>query len=446
MHPPPQQSPGAAPPPRPAGELSFRAAVGLWWRIGWTSFGGPAAHIANMHRELIEKRGLLDEARFLRALNFCMLLPGPEAQQLATYLGWLLHGVRGGLAAGILFVAPGALVMALLSILYVELGDLKAVAGLFFGLKAAVLALVVLALKRIAARALGRRGAKTLAVCAFVALFALRLPFPLVLAAAGVWGALASRGGLRTEPQPARTSAEIRAARAARRAACLALALWLLPSLGLPLALGPEHVLAEQARFFSGAALVTFGGAYAVLSYISTAAVERFQWLTTPQMVDGLGLAETTPGPLILVVQFVGFVAAYQQPSGLPPLLAGLLGAAVTLWVTFAPSFLWIFLGAPAIERLTGRPRLEGALAAITSAVVGVIANLFLTFGLHVLFGELTTRYFGPLSLPVPAWSSLDPYALGLAVAAALALLRGVHLGWVLSAAAGLGALARLAL
>lgn len=433
-------------PPRPVSTLSFPAAVGLWWRIGWISFGGPAAHIAILHREVIEKRGLLDEARFLRALNFCMLLPGPEAQQLATYLGWLLHGVRGGLAAGILFVAPGALVMALLSILYVELGDLKAVAGLFFGLKAAVLALVVLALKRIAARALGRRGAKTLAVCAFVALFALRLPFPLVLAAAGLFGALTSRGGPRAEPQAERRPDEVRAARGARRAAAVALVLWLLPLLGLPLALGPEHVLAEQARFFSGAALVTFGGAYAVLSYISAAAVERFQWLTTPQMVDGLGLAETTPGPLILVVQFVGFVAAYQQPSGLPPLLAGLLGAAVTLWVTFAPCFLWIFLGAPSIERLTGRPRLEGALAAITAAVVGVIANLFLTFGLHVLFGELTTRHFGPLSLPVPAWSSLDPYALGLAVAAALALLRGVHLGWVLCAAAALGALARLAL
>jgi chromate transporter len=270
------------PPAAAQAALPFRSALALWWRIGWISFGGPAAHIAILHRELVEKRALIDEGRFLRALNFCMLLPGPEAQQLATYLGWLLHGVRGGLAAGILFVVPGALVMALLSILYVELGDLAAVAGLFFGLKAAVLALVVMALRRIAGRALRRRGAKALALCAFVALFALDLPFPLVLAAAGLWGALTSRGGPRSDAPAARTAAEVQAARGARRAAAWALLLWLLPLVGLPLALGPEHVLAEEARFFSGAAMVTFGGAYAVLSYISSAAVERFQWLTTP--------------------------------------------------------------------------------------------------------------------------------------------------------------------
>jgi chromate transporter len=465
----------ALPPTNPL--PSFKSASWVWLQVALQSFGGPAAQIAVMHREIVARRGWVEEERFLHALNFCMLLPGPEAQQLATYLGWLLHGVRGGLVAGILFVLPGALVMLLLSICYAEFGHTAAVSALFFGLKAAVLALVVEALIRISRRALRRPEAKYLALAGFLALFAFGLPFPAVIAAAAAFGAwrmnrpvpgtaatgspIHAQGKPVAAKQPAAAEFTGRAAdragpaqvaasdprtpaasrRGALCAALVALLLWLLPLAGLHLALGPSHVLAQQARFFSQAALVTFGGAYAVLSYISSAAVETFGWLSAGAMIDGLGLAETTPGPLILVVQFVGFLGAYGQAGQLPPILAGCLGALVTLWVTFAPCFFWIFLGAPFIERLRGQPRLDGALAAITAAVVGVIANLFARFGLQVLFERQTRLTLGPLELPWPELASLDLRSLAIAIAAGIALWRGLALGWILLGAALLGSL-----
>lgn len=395
---------------------TYGEALKVWFKIGCLSFGGPAGQIALMHRIVVDEKKWLPEDRFLHALNFCMLLPGPEAQQLATYIGWLLHGVRGGLTAGILFVLPGAFVMLALSLLYAYGRGLGPVDGALFGIKAAVLVIVVEALTRIGRRALKSSLLVGLAALAFIGIFVFALPFPLIVAAAGLTGYLVARsyperigiigkadGGGR--PMDGRW-------RQAAIAILAGLLTWWAPVVLAALLLGPHHVLVWIGLFFSKLAVVTFGGAYAVLAYMAQQAVETHGWLSAPEMVDGLGLAETTPGPLILVTQFVGFLAAFRDAAPFSALGAGLIGAALTIWVTFVPSMLWIFAGAPFIEQLRGNRRLAGALAAITAAVVGVILNLSVWFALHVLFGEVTERHTGPLR-----WYAFDPAALDTKVA-----------------------------
>ena len=448
-----RDAPRPAPPPVTLGQ-----AVPVWARVAALSFGGPAGQIAVMHRVLVEERRWISEARFLHALNFCTLLPGPEAQQLATYVGWLMHGARGGLVAGGLFVLPGLVAIMALSWIYVLYGQAGPVAGLFFGLKAAVLAVVAEAVLRIGRRALRGPALAGLAAAAFAALFLLDVPFPLVVLAAGILGYLGTRTGLMAfrggghgEAAPdaggpyllgdgATPRERVAPGRTLRVVAAWGAA-WLVPVAAILLALGPGDVFGQIALFFSKMALVTFGGAYAVLSYVAQQAVEHYGWLRPGEMLDGLGMAETTPGPLIMVTQFVGFLAAYRAPGALPPLLAGTLGGLLTTWVTFAPCFLWIFAGAPYVERLRGNRALSGALAAITAAVVGVILNLAVWFALHTLFGALRAVRLGPLQLDLPVWSSLDPYALALALAAMLALFRfklGVPTVLAACAAAGL--------
>lgn len=388
-------------------QVSFKEALGVWWRIGLLSFGGPAGQIALMHRVIVDEKRWLDETRFLHALNYCMLLPGPEAQQLATYIGWLLHGVRGALVAGLLFILPGAFAILCLSWLYVLFGDLRAVEGLFFGMKAAVLAIVVQALLRIAGRALRGPLALALAGAGFVALFVFALPFPLVVLGAGLTGYLAARlAPSSNAPTTALQAADERPG--TRRAALICLLLWLGTVSGLHGLFGPDNVYTQIADFFSRMAVVTFGGAYAVLSYVAQQGVEQYQWLEPGEMLDGLGLAETTPGPLILVTQFVGFLGAWRHAGNEPSLLAATLGALLTTWVTFLPCFLWIFAGAPHVERLRSQRALSAALAAITAAVVGVIANLALWFALNLLFRErLAITSFG-LDMQWPVLGSLN--------------------------------------
>lgn len=415
-----------------ARDVGLSELVRTFWRIGILSFGGPAGQIALMHRVLVDEKGWIDERRYLRGLNFCMLLPGPEAMQLATYVGWTLHGVRGGLVAGLLFVLPGAAVVLALSMLYVAFGRLPLVEALFFGVKAAVLAIVVEALLRVARRALSGARDWLLAAAAFLALFVFGLPFPLVIAAAGLFGFLATR-------ETADGAVPAPAVRAGRTALTVLvwLLVWLAPLALLAAAFGPAHVFVTVGLFFSKLAIVTFGGAYAVLAYMAQQAVETHGWLTAGEMIDGLGLAETTPGPLILVTEFVGYLAGYRQAGGV---WGGVAAAVVTLWVTFAPCFLWIFAAAPYVERLAAMPRLSGALAAITAAVVGVIANLTLWFGLHVLFREVGALPTGTGAMPWPVWPTLDPASLALVAVAAIALLRfhaGIPLTLALCAALG---------
>ncbi|AWB22519.1 chromate transporter [Methylobacterium currus] len=432
---------GAAAPdldqPRP---VTLAEALPVWLRVAALSFGGPAGQIAVMHRVLVEEKRWISENRFLHALNFCTLLPGPEAQQLATYVGWLMHGPRGGLLAGGLFVLPGLVAIMALSWIYVLYGQAGPVAGLFFGLKAAVLAIVLEAVQRIGRRALRGRVMTGLAAAAFAGIFFLDVPFPLIVVAAGVIGFLGGRAG-----HPAFRPGGGHAAKSEGGAylfgddalpreratwgetlATLAVwsAIWLVPVAALLLMLGPDHVFSRIAVFFSKMALVTFGGAYAALAYVAQAAVEQYGWMHPGEMLDGLGMAETTPGPLIMVTQFVGFLAAFRAPGALSPLAAGTLGGLLTTWVTFAPCFLWIFVGAPFVERLRGHPALAGALSAITAAVVGVILNLAVWFSLHTLFRELRLVAVGPLKLDVPVLSSVDPYALALALAAIVAVFR----------------------
>lgn len=394
---------------------SFRDAASVWWRIGWLSFGGPAGQIALMHRVLVEEKRWIDERRFLQALNYCMLLPGPEAQQLATYIGWLLHGVRGGVVAGVLFILPGAAVMLGLSFAYVLLGGLPLVDGLLLGVKAAVLAIVVQALLRLGRRALKGWRDLLLALGGFVALYAFAVPFPWIVIGAGVIGFISTRAAV---PADAPVPDTVRRP-GTWVAALVCLLLWLGTVGGLQVALGGDHVLSRIAVFFSTVAMVTFGGAYSVLSYIAQQAVETYGWLAPGEMLDGLGLAETTPGPLILVTQFVGFLAAQRAAhGGEHTLLAGVAGALLTTWVLFLPSFLWIFAGAPHVERLLHRPRLAGALTAITAAVLGVIANLALWFAVNLLFAHnVRIDDFG-LALLVPELSSLRPHILALSVLA----------------------------
>ncbi|MBK9034983.1 MAG: chromate efflux transporter [Myxococcales bacterium] len=420
----------AAPPP----SVTVAAAARVWARIGWLSFGGPAGQIALMHDELVVRRRWLDEARFLHALNYCMLLPGPEAQQLATYIGWLLHRTRGGLIAGVLFVLPGLLIAAGLATAYCTWRDLTAVAGLLFGLKAAVVAVVAGALVRISQRALRRRLPQALAVAAFGAIAIAGVPFPVIVAGAAAIGALAhglAPAWLPTAPaadapeDPATVVAQLAAAgglghtrpSTARTARTLAVCLlaWLAPVAAL-MALAPDSLYRHQAVLFSQAALVTFGGAYAALAYVGQRAV-ALAWLAPGQMVDALGLAETTPGPLVLVLPFVAFVGAHAVDG----LGGGLAAMALAAWVTFAPSFLWIFVGAPYIEALRGHRGLHAALACITAAVVGVIANLSLWFALHTLFAALRPVALGPWTVAVPVWASVDGAAVALTAAALIA-------------------------
>jgi chromate transporter len=407
---------------------TYGEALKVWFKIGCLSFGGPAGQIALMHRIVVDEKKWLPEARFLHALNFCMLLPGPEAQQLATYTGWLLHGVRGGLAAGILFVLPGACVMLVLSLLYAYGRGVGAIDGALFGIKAAVLVIVVEALIRIGRRALKSSLLVGLAALAFIGIFVFALPFPLIVAAAGLTGYLIARSyperiGIVGKADGGGKPMD-RRWRQAAIAILAGLLTWWAPVVLAALLLGPRHVLVSIGLFFSKLAVVTFGGAYAVLAYMAQQVVETHGWLTAPEMVDGLGLAETTPGPLILVTQFVGFLAAFRDAAPFSALGAGLIGAALTLWVTFVPSMLWIFAGAPFIEQLRGDRRLAGALAAITAAVVGVILNLSVWFALHVLFGEVTEQHTGPLRWYAFDPNAIDRHAAVLAVTAALLTFR----------------------
>ena len=448
--------PGAAVPEAPL-PVTLAEAVPVWARIAALSFGGPAGQIAIMHRILVEEKRWISENRFLHALNFCTLLPGPEAQQLATYVGWLMHGPRGGLVAGGLFVLPGVFAIMGLSWVYALYGNVGFIAGLFFGLKAAVLAIVLQAVIRIGKRALKGPVMLGLAAAAFVAIFFLNVPFPLIVLTAGVIGYFGGRAGLPqfkagghgaggkvVEGPFLLDDHELPQERAAAGHTLRMLltwgAIWLVPVAALLLALGPDDVFSHIAVFFSKMAMVTFGGAYAVLSYVAQQAVEHYGWLKPGEMLDGLGMAETTPGPLIMVTQFVGFLAAYRAPGVLPPLVAGTLGGLLTTWVTFAPCFLWIFVGAPYVERLRGNQALAGALSAITAAVVGVILNLAVWFALHTIFAETRPFTAGPIRFDLPILSSLNPWALMLAAAAVLAVFRfkaGVVQTLLASAAAG---------
>jgi chromate transporter len=435
----PTPPPADAPPP----DVPFREAVRTWARVGVLGFGGPAGQIAVLHRIVVDEKRWVDEPRFLHALNFCMLLPGPEAQQLATYIGWMMHGVRGGLAAGVLFILPGYVVLLVLSALYAAYHSTAVVAALFFGLKPAIIAVVVEALVRIGRRALKGRPQLAIAALAFAALFLFGIPFPFVVLGAGAIGWMRGRRDTSVHP-PQPVQAPVPWTATARTVATW-LVLWWAPVAVLAAVLGTGSVYVTLGWFFGGAATVTFGGAYALLAYVAQQAVERFGWLGPGEMLDGLGMAETTPGPLILVVQFVAFLASWRDPGGLPPLLAGVLGATLTSWVTFAPSFLWIFAGAPYVERLRGNRALAAALAGITAAVVGVILNLALWFALHMLFARIDEVRAGPLHLLVPEWKTLDPALLLIAVGAAVAIFR-LKWGmlWTLAAAAAAGVTVRL--
>jgi chromate transporter len=420
MHPSPTTPPPAGPPP-----VTLRQAVRTWARVGALGFGGPAGQIAVLHRIVVEEKQWVDEPRFLHALNFCMLLPGPEAQQLATYVGWMMHGVRGGLAAGILFILPGFLVLLVLSALYAAYQETAFVAALFFGLKAAIIAVVVEALIRIGRRALRGRGSVTIAAAAFISLSLLDIPFPIVVLGAGLAGWMMShRSGPAAHVTDRSSLSDPVGWRRTARVIAICFVLWWAPVALLAMLLGARSVWVTEGLFFGHAAAVTFGGAYAVLAYVAQQAVESYGWLAPGEMLDGLGLAETTPGPLILVVQFVAFLGAWRDPGPLPPLLAGLLGATVTAWVTFAPSFLFIFAGAPYVERLRGNRGLSAALAGITAAVVGVILNLAVWFSLHVLFARVSEVDAGPFHFLLPDWRTLDVASLLIALGAAFALFR----------------------
>lgn len=410
----------AARPSSPA----FADAVRVWTRVALLSFGGPAGQIAVMHRILVDEKRWVGEARFLHALNFCMLLPGPEAQQLATYLGWLMHGVRGGLVAGVLFILPGFVSILALSLAYVAFSEALWLEGLFFGVKAAVIAIVLGALIRIGKRALTTAAQRVTAVAAFAALFVFAIPFPIVVIAALAAGIAASRwqpGWFRSTGHDAPGDDSL-SQTAVRPRPLLTLGVcgtaWLLPVALLLAALGPSNVFSEIALFFSGLSVVTFGGAYAALAWVAQEAAGSFGWLTAGEMLDGLGMAETTPGPLVQVVQFVAFLAAWREASGIDPWLAAVLASLLATWVTFVPCFLWIFLGAPYVERLRGIASLSSALSAVTAAVVGVIANLALWFALHALFAEVNRFEPGPVSIDLPVLQSFDPVMAGLAALA----------------------------
>lgn len=408
---------------------SFFEALLFWLKLGFISFGGPSGQIAIMHQELVERRRWISEDRFFHALNYCMLLPGPEAQQLATYIGWLLHKTKGGIVAGALFVLPSALILWALSFIYVRYGDAAGVVAVLYGLKPAVLGIVLAALFKIGSRALKNSLMWSFALLAFIALSVFNVPFPIVIISAlfiGFVGSkyrpdlfivLKSHGPVSSSPSSAANPSipqESPTLGSTVKVALTIVALWWLPILVVGIWLGTTHTLFQQGLFFSKAAMVTFGGAYAVLPYVAQQAVEQYSWLSTAQMLDGLGLAETTPGPLIMVLQFVGFLGGWNHPGGLPPIAAATLGAAVTTWATFLPCFLWIFLGAPHIERLLGNERLTAALSTVTASVVGVILNLAVWFGLHVLFPSSGDYDFVALTIAILAFVALHRFKVGI--------------------------------
>ncbi len=433
------QSPQAA----PAHGIPFREAVKIWAKIAALSFGGPAGQIAVMHRILVEEKRWIGEERFLHALNYCMLLPGPEAQQLAIYIGWLLHKVRGGLVAGTLFVLPGMVAIMILSWIYAGFGNVGVIEAVFFGLKAAVLAVVLEAVVRIGRRALKNAVMVAIAGAAFVGIFCFDVSFPIIILAAAVVGYLGGRAGVtafqagsghgkgsRHMVADAETALGQHIPIHARPAtswslkiASIFLVLWLVPIV-LLFAFNVNPVFTDIATFFSKMAMVTFGGAYAVLAYVAQQAVETYHWLAPGEMLNGLGMAETTPGPLIMVTQFVGFMGAFRHAGALPPMLAGTLGGLLTTWVTFVPCFLWIFLGAPYIERLRGNRALSATLSAITAAVVGVVLNLAIWFALHVLFAKVREIHTLGMSIDVPTLASINLPSLILSAAAVLAVFR----------------------
>jgi chromate transporter len=425
--------------PRPA----LAEALRFWLKLGFVNFGGPTAQIAIMHDEVVERRRWIDEDRFLHALSFCMLLPGPEAQQLAIYIGWLMNGTGGGIAAGVLFVLPAAVMMLGLAYLYAAHADLTWVSAVFDGLSAAVVGLVLAALLTVANRAVRSTAAGILAAVVFIAIFVVGVPFPVVIVATGLLGLVLgpSRLGVPDDIDVLSEATTRPTTRHTLRVLVVGLAVWWVP-IGLVAVLtGVDSVYTQQGLFFSQVAVVTFGGAYAVLAYVGQEVVQRFA-LTPADVVAGLGLAETTPGPLILVLEFLGFVAAYRDPGSLRPALAGTLGAAVTVWATFAPSFLWIFLGAPWVEHLRSNRRLRSALAAVTAAVVGVIASLSLTLTAIVLFDEVGTASPFRAAIPVPVLSSLDPFHAIVAVAAFVATrVYRVGVVWVVGASTAAGVL-----
>src|SRR5215208_4378162 len=425
---------------RPRHGVSLREAFKVWLRVAMLSFGGPAGQIAVMHRILVEEKKWISESRFLHALNYCMLLPGPEAQQLATYIGWLMHRTLGGIMAGVLFIVPGIIAIMALSYVYAIYGNVPVVAALFFGLKAAVLAIVLEAVFRIGKRSLKNNAMRLLAAAAFVGIFFFNVPFPIIILGAaligfvGAWSGapafqisgghgddkkvIGSAESLLGEELPKHARPTV--ARSLQVSAVW-LALWLVPVILILGTLGSSNVFSQIAIFFSKMAMLTFGGAYAVLAYVAQEAVENYGWLKPGEMLDGLGMAETTPGPLIMVLQFVGFMAAYRDPGTLSPLMAGTLGGLLATWVTFAPCFLWIFLGAPFIEVIRGNKALNGALSAIT---VAVVLNLAIWFAIHAVFRETIPVRSSFLSFDAPNLASVDPWALALSVAAAVAIFR----------------------
>jgi chromate transporter len=423
---------------RPDHGIGLGEATRVWWLVAVNSFGGPAGQIAVMHRFLIEERSWFSEKRFLHSLNYCMLLPGPEAQQLATYFGWLLHGVRGGLIAGGLFVLPGFIAILILSVLYAGFGDVTAVEALFYGIKPAVMAIVAAAVVRIGSRALKNRTMYAIAAGAFLAIFFLDIPFPFIIAGAGLLGYVGGRWRPdvfdvlhghdpdATGNPPARVSDDLQPVRPSTRRSIrvlvIGMTLWFVPIIVVAVATGRDSIWVEQGLFFSSAAVVTFGGAYSVLAYLAQQAVQTYGWLLPGEMLDGLGMAETTPGPLIQVVQFVGFMGAYRTGLGIDPMLAGVLGAVLTTWVTFVPCFLFIFLGAPYVEYLRGNHRLTSALSAITAAVVGVVLNLAVWFSLHTIFGQVSEAHASGVRFYVPDLSTIDLVAAAIATGAFIAM------------------------
>jgi chromate transporter len=436
--------------------VPLREALRYWARLGFINFGGPAGQIAIMHDELVDRKRWVSNNRFLHALNYCMLLPGPEAQQLAIYIGWLLNGYIGGIAAGILFVLPAFFLILGLSWTYAVHGDIGWVAAVFYGLQAAVIALVSAAVIRVGSKSLRNPSLVVIAAAAFVAIFFLEVPFPIIVVGAALIGLAGSRvapavfqpashGEAEDDNSILGNAVDKRASTAtwgrSARVIAIGVAVWWIPLLAVMAVRGSNDTLSREAVFFSQAAMATFGGAYAVLAYINQAAVHHFGWLEPGQMVTGLGLAESTPGPLIMVTEFVGFLGAYRFPGGLDPVVAGIFGATVTVWATFAPCFLWIFLGAPFIEKLRGNRALNGALSSVTAAVVGVILNLAITFGIVALFDSVQQGRYLAVTFPLPVLSSLDVFAFILAIAGFVALWRyRVNVLWVVavSAAAGL--------
>ncbi len=421
--------------------LSLREAFWVWVKVAAYSFGGPAGQIAVMHKLLVEEKKWVSENRFLHALNYTMLLPGPEAQQLATYLGWLLHKTRGGLIAGGLFILPGFVSILALSVLYAGFQDLTWVQALFYGLKPAVLAVVIEAVIRIGRRALKNNVMIALAALSFIAIFFFQVPFPIIVLAAGLIGYIGGKvaldyfdvirqreTGKEDDSDYLITDSVAQAQRPslsyALRVAVIGLILWSIPLIVSALTYGTDHVFYQEGVFFSQTAVVTFGGAYAVLAFIAQQAVEVYGWLAPGEMLDGLGMAETTPGPLVQVVQFVGFMGAYRNAAPFSPMTAGVIGSIITTWVTFVPCFIWIFLGAPFIEFWRNNKSLTTALSGITAAVVGVILNLAVWFALQTLFGTVTETHIGPLRLLIPDFSTLDIAALAIAIGASIALFK----------------------